>query len=337
MLRIHFRPEDLVRTRIAAAPDPLWEIALSLHRFQTQSGRRAHAGWYREARAALSGHRLGTALLDLSTLYPRAAYFPDFLTPPEAEEGLEHGLAAILAAPPARVRHELGRLVQVTDAPSAVFALVDKAAREDLVRVLRAYANAVIAPYRDRMQACVDAERSRLARAFLDGGTDSMLRSLPPVMRWRPPVLEVDYRQTRDLHLDGRGLLFIPSYFCWRTPVSLADPGLPPVLVYPVSRPDPRPSPDRNDAPLTALLGRTRAAVLNVVANGATNSELARAVSVSPATATHHTTVLRDAGLIESQRHANTVLHTLTPAGAALLRPHRRGPSRVARSTAEPC
>ncbi|UUU26339.1 ArsR/SmtB family transcription factor [Streptomyces sp. DSM 40750] len=330
MLRIHFGPEDLIRTRIAAAPDPLWEIASSLHRFQTQSGRRAYAGWYREARAALSDNRLGAAVLGLLTLFPRAAYFPDFLTPPEAGAGLEHGLAAILSTPPARVRHEIGRLVQVTDAPSAVFALVDKDARRELVRVLRAYNNAVIAPYRDRMQACVDAERGRLARAFLDGGTDSMLRSLPPITRWRPPVLEVDYCETRDLHLDGRGLLFIPSYFCWRTPVSLADPGLPPVLVYPVSRPDPRASADRSDAPLTALLGRTRAAVLNVVANGATNSELARAVSVSPATATHHTTVLRDAGLIESQRHANTVLHTLTPAGAALLRPHRRGPSPVA-------
>lgn len=330
MLRIHFRPEDLARTRFAAAPDPLWEIACSLHRLQTQSGRRAHAGWYREARAALSDHRLGTAVLGLFTLFPRAAYFPDFLTPPEAGSGLDHGLAAILDTPPTRVRHEIERLARATGAPPALFGLVDKEAREQLVRVLRSYDDAVIAPYRDRMQACVDAERARLARAFLDGGTDGMLRGLPPPMRWRPPVLEVDYCETRDLHLDGRGLLFVPSYFCWRTPVSLADPGLPPVLVYPVSRPDPRASPDRTEAPLTALLGRTRAAVLSVVADGATNSELARAVSVSPATATHHTTVLRDAGLIESQRQANTVLHTLTPAGAALLRPHRRGPSPVA-------
>jgi DNA-binding transcriptional ArsR family regulator len=41
---------------------------------------------------------------------------------------------------------------------------------------------------------------------------------------------------------------------------------------------------------------------------------------VTPTTASHHTNVLRDAGLITSHRHANTVLHTLTPLGAALLR-----------------
>jgi hypothetical protein len=41
---------------------------------------------------------------------------------------------------------------------------------------------------------------------------------------------------------------------------------------------------------------------------------------VSAANASHHTTVLRDSGLIASHRHANTVLHTLTPLGAALLR-----------------
>jgi DNA-binding transcriptional ArsR family regulator len=278
----------------------------------------------------VADHRLGTAVLGLFKLFPRASYFPDFLTPPEAQSGLGRGLAAILSTPPARVRHEIGRLAEATDAPAAVHSLVDRAAREELVRVLRAYDDAVIAPYRDRMQACVDAERARLARAFLSGGTDSMLRGLPPTMRWRPPVLEVDYCEARELHLDGRGLLFIPSYFCWRTPVSFADPGLPPVLVYPVSRPDAQTSPGRSDASLTALLGRTRAAVLSVVAHGVTNSELARAISVSPATATHHTTVLREAGLIESRRRANTVLHTLTPTGAALLRPDRRGRSPVA-------
>ena len=51
-----------------------------------------------------------------------------------------------------------------------------------------------------------------------------------------------------------------------------------------------------------------------------TTSELARFLGVSPATATHHTTVLRDAGLSTSRRLQNTVLHTLTPLGAAMLR-----------------
>ncbi|MGW0561714.1 hypothetical protein ACWDZ4_14150 [Streptomyces sp. NPDC003016] len=40
---------------------------------------------------------------------------------------------------------------------------------------------------------------------------------------WRPPVLEVDHPVGRDLQLEGRGLLLIPSYFCWRRPITLID------------------------------------------------------------------------------------------------------------------
>ncbi|CAM5243118.1 hypothetical protein SMICM304S_07027 [Streptomyces microflavus] len=39
MLRIHFTDADLARTRIATAPDPVWEIAVSLHRLQSRKGR----------------------------------------------------------------------------------------------------------------------------------------------------------------------------------------------------------------------------------------------------------------------------------------------------------
>jgi DNA-binding transcriptional ArsR family regulator len=133
--------------------------------------------------------------------------------------------------------------------------------------------------------------------------------------------------EARDLRLGGRGLRLVPSYFCWRSPVSLVDEEMPPVLIYPLQRSRPAAPARPADASLAALLGRTRAAALRSLALAATTSELARFLGVSPATATHHTTVLRDAGLITSLRSQNTVLHTLTPLGAAMLRPTRQGPS----------
>ena len=54
MLRIHFTEVDLARTRLASRPDPLWEIASSLHRFQTRRGRWAYAGWHRSAARRLT-------------------------------------------------------------------------------------------------------------------------------------------------------------------------------------------------------------------------------------------------------------------------------------------
>ncbi|MFK0284096.1 ArsR/SmtB family transcription factor [Streptomyces sp. NPDC090499] len=91
----------------------------------------------------------------------------------------------------------------------------------------------------------------------------------------------------------------------------------------PEPRPPARPSAGRGQgagASLTSLLGRTRATVLRAVAAGATTGELARVAGVSASSISQHTSVLREAGLITSQRQAASVLHTLTPLGASMLR-----------------
>ncbi|MFC8276838.1 ArsR/SmtB family transcription factor [Streptomyces sp. NPDC057271] len=320
MLRIHFTSADLTRVRLATRPDPLWEIVCSLHRLQTSQGRWAYADWHRTTRDALTNTPLGKAVRRLLVpVVPRAAYFPDFLTPHQAAEGLDEGLTAILDTPPTRVASEVRRLERTNGGPPWGGRLVESKARQELVKALRAYHDAVIAPYQDDIYARIAGERALRARVTVDTGVDGLLGGLTSAMRWCPPVLEVDYVEDRDLRLDGRGLRIIPSYFCWRTPIALADNALQPVLVYPLydSRP---PAPERpSDASLGALLGKTRAAALRTLALGATTTELAQQLGVSPATATHHTTVLRSAGLITTQRWQNTVLHTLTPVGAALL------------------
>ncbi|WNF31100.1 helix-turn-helix domain-containing protein [Streptomyces sp. C11-1] len=325
MLRVHFSDADLGRTQVAAAPDPLWEIATSLHRFQVRDGRWAYAQWHRSVRAHLGEKGLERAFRTvLLPLFPRAAYFPDFLTPVQAGQGLDAGLDAILATPPRRILEEVAILDRVVGAPSWAPRLAETQTRLELVRVLRAYHEVAIAPYSEHIQAHIDAERSARCRGLLDGGVEGMLAGLSSTMRWQRPVLHVEYPpEDRDLWLGGRGIKLVPSYFSWRAPTSLADPGLPPVLCYPVLREPPAPPPDTEGpaaAPLTALLGRARAAALCAVAAGATTGEIARAAGVSASSASRHATALRDAGLITSSRHAATVLHTLTPVGASVLR-----------------
>ncbi|GAB3963017.1 ArsR/SmtB family transcription factor [Plantactinospora veratri] len=141
-----------------------------------------------------------------------------------------------------------------------------------------------------------------------------------------------DYPADRELHLDGRGLLLVPSFFCARIPVTLLDPELPPVLVYPVDRlgglmpapgegagPVPATGGEAGRAALAALIGKTRARVLEVVGDGCSTGEVARRLNISAAAASQHTTVLRNAGLLVSHRDRNTVLHSLTPLGRAIL------------------
>ncbi|MFE2016888.1 ArsR family transcriptional regulator [Streptomyces sp. NPDC059499] len=338
MLRIHFTAADLARVRVAPSPDPLWEVCLSLHRLRAGQGRRPYAPWYRAARARLHESGLASSVRSLLLpLVPQAGYFPDFLTPAESADGLDAGLKGILATAPDRILDEVGRLSRNGGGPSWGARLAEQDARVQLTRTIRAYHDAVIAPYGDEIQARFEAERSARARTLLDAGIDGLLRTPGGGAEWKPPVLHVGYPVDRDLYLEGRGLRLIPSYFCWGSPVALADPELEPVLVYPLGHGSPRqplPGDQGPGEPLAALLGRTRAAVLRAAASrtGATTGELARVTGASASSASQHATALRNAGLLVSHRHAALVLHTLTPLGVSLLaadQPPDRIPGRL--------
>ncbi|MEV6316126.1 helix-turn-helix domain-containing protein [Streptomyces sp. NPDC051776] len=324
MLRIHFTGLDLARIRIAARPDALWESILSFHRLRDKRGASVFRQWRGETRTRLNGE---TRLL--ASLVPTRGYFPDFLTPPEGAIGVEPAIEALRETPDHRLHRDIRLLGKQRSRQAWVHALGegDTGAIGRLIGSLRSYHKAAIAPYWPHVRAQIEADRAARGRALLDGGADQLLTSLPPMMRWRSPVLEADYPVDRDLYLSGRGLLLQPSFFCRSTPVTYYDRELSPVLVYPVQHTEesaPSTAPVRSyaedPASLGKLVGHTRSAVLQTIGQGCTTSELARRVGVSAASASQHASVLREAGLVLTLRHGNAVLHTLTPLGAALLR-----------------
>ncbi|MFD4949694.1 ArsR/SmtB family transcription factor [Streptomyces sp. NPDC058239] len=316
MLRIHMSGVDLSKVRMATRPDALWETILSFHRLRDRRGSTVFGKWRTETRP-----RLNAEVRLLATVIPPRGYFPDFLTPSQGGSepyGIDAGIEALRDTPPRRIRAELALLgTENREAGRTPDGHAESLGR--LVGALRGYHRAAIEPYWPHIQASVEADRAVRGRALLDGGAEELLASLPPMIRWRTPVLEADYPVDRELHLDGRGLLLLPSYFCRVTPVVYRDPQLPPVLVYPVTH---------SRAPVFAepgpwlgrLLGNTRSTILRAIGNGCTTSELARRAGVSLASASQHACVLREAGLIHTLRHGSSVLHTLTPLGGSLLR-----------------
>ncbi|KXK59942.1 ArsR family transcriptional regulator [Micromonospora rosaria] len=331
MLKIVFSGEDILRTRVAPGADPVWELVLSLHALQERTPDPLTAGWRRTVVDRLRRSGEAERLRLLFALAPPRGYFPDFLTPYQSIEGFEAGLAAVRRTPGSVLGRDLALLAAGTELPDAAGPLArgEPAAVRELTDSMRRYGSLAINPYWASIQAVVEADRARRARALLDGGVEGLLTSLRPVVRWESGVLEIpDYPSHRELHLAGRGLLLVPSFFCVGTPVALLDPALPPVLVYPVDRLGTlvqRPGrgttagAGTGRSALAAMLGRTRAAVLEVTDAGCTTGELARRLHISPAAASQHTTVLRNAGLLISHRERNTVLHTLTPLGRAVL------------------
>ncbi|MFA7763288.1 ArsR/SmtB family transcription factor [Streptomyces sp. NRRL S-448] len=326
MLRIHFTGVDLARVRMAGRPDALWETILSFHRLRDRRDARLFGEWRTETRS-----RLNSETRTLGMLIPSRGYFPDFLTPVEGQYGWDVGLDALRGIRTERMRRELQLLAAGAPMTPRLREFMDGGDKQlpRLMGELRAYHRAAVEPYWTHIQAQIEAERAARGRALLDGGAAELLDSLPPMLRWRAPVLECDYPVDRDVRLRGRGLLLQPSFFCRRTAVTLHDPELPPVLVYPAaaqlaSAPAggeaARPVEEQRQRTLGKLVGHTRSVVLRAIGDGATTSELARRAGVSLASASQHACVMREAGLVTTLRRGNAVLHTVTPLGAALLK-----------------
>lgn len=94
-------------------------------------------------------------------------------------------------------------------------------------------------------------------------------------------------------------------------------------LVYPISQQYRWAHVATSGAGLDALMGHTRANVLRAIHIGQTTTQLGRSLNISAASASRHTAVLREAGLITSHRQLSAVLRTLTPLGTALLEQDR--------------
>lgn len=320
MLRIHFTPADLGRVRIAAEPDPLWETVLSMFRLRRRGPELAFGRWREHALRACD-----KAALEVLMPLVCGGYYPDFLTPAAACSGPAAGIEALRSTPTGQLRQEMAHLAAAGGPSPSWLGLLAEGDRETVDRVADAvgsHFDAVVAPFWTDARAHIEAERSRRSRALLDEGTEGLLRGFRPMMTWNPPVLSVEVPYEQTLHLDGRGLLLVPSYLSWGTPDVLRNPALPPVLVYPIEHDltlsaDVR-RPVRGSA-VAALIGRTRTSLLESLADGRTTSELARRVGVSAASVSQHTAVLREARLIRTSRAGKAVIHTITPLGRHLL------------------
>jgi DNA-binding transcriptional ArsR family regulator len=322
VLRIHFTGEDLAKVRLASRPDPLWETVLTLFRlrFHPTGTPLDLQRWRRDALG-----RSDRSTLELLMALTPGGYYPDFLTPFEASTGLEAGLDAVMSTGKERLRTEIGRLCRPDRRLPHTVQLLGRGDGEAMHRLghaLRTHHQTVVEPYWDKVLAHIEADRAMRSRAWLDGGCEGLLNSYRPMMRWQFPVLEVDFPVEQDLHLEGRGLLLVPSYFSSGMPDTLFDRTLEPVLVYPVQhdlklagQADPQASAEC----LAALIGSTRAWVLGAIEEGCTTTELARRVGVNTSSISQHTSVLRDARLIRTTRVGKAVLHTLTPLGESLL------------------
>ncbi|GLX02797.1 winged helix-turn-helix domain-containing protein [Microtetraspora sp. NBRC 16547] len=317
MLKILFTAADLTKVTVAEDANPMWELLLSTYRLRRPEGEPIFGRWRRASRAAVpdSGEMLMSAI-------PPYGYCPDFLTPSEART-VGEGISTMVEAPHEKLAGDIAELaVQSRRIPPWLRRIGDGEPRElrRLATALHDYFQRCIAPSWPAVQRTVASERRRMQSALDRGGPQLLLSTLHPDVTWQPPVLHVRFPVAQELHLGGRGLRLLPSFFAHGMPTTYKDPALPPVLVYSIGHArlgsDAEPGPS-----LAALLGHTRARVLMTIAITTCNtSSLAEMTAISIATASQHASVLRASGLITSTRCGKSQIHEITPLGLAVIR-----------------
>ncbi|HZE34365.1 MAG TPA: helix-turn-helix domain-containing protein [Actinoallomurus sp.] len=307
MLRLRFTAEDLLRVRFADRPAPLLELGMAVATYQRNDA--VFARWARRT-------RLPREALPLLELIPPNAAGPLFLDP--VSDGLEDGLDTVLSTPPGYARAELMRAARPT-AWTRGLAGRDRTAWRTLEDALRGAHDVVIARDRHRIHASFEADLAWRRMLLAEQGVGAALAGVYPGSRWSGTTLEVDVPEDSEHAPAGRGVTLLPSAFWTGRPMIGTHTDGSMLLLYPALTPLPLVDTEPGDA-LAALLGRTRAAILELLVEPRTTGALAAELGISAASASAHAKTLRGAGLIVTRRAGKAVSHVVTPLGVRLLR-----------------
>ncbi|MEV5081549.1 DUF5937 family protein [Streptomyces sp. NPDC093064] len=320
--RLHFGDDDLMRCRFAVSP--LWETQEAVRTLRRPDRHGYHPHWLRRIREAARG-------LDLAPLWllmPRRGHSPDFLGPPPIGPAavFEDEIAQVRAADPGEAREDLARAL--ADTPGALESSRGRAMLADPGRAVRELADqleaawhALVEPEWPRLRALLEADVAFHSRRLAEVGLGALLPELDRRLSWDARTLTVDWPGEHGRHLDGQGLVLMPSVFSWPDVISGFDPPWQPTLVYPARGLGglwARRGAEAGEA-LVRLLGRGRAAVLAALTDPASTTALAHRLGLAPSSVSAHLTVLRDAGLLTSRRYGHQVLYERTPLGMALV------------------
>ncbi|MGP4003520.1 winged helix-turn-helix domain-containing protein [Streptomyces sp. 8N706] len=314
---------------MAQAPRPFLEVGMALWMLRQPACTARFDAWQREA-----FKQLAPPIRKLAAQHPQIGHSPDFVWTPTSAETPRDALEIVSAVPLRQVQDLVTRLARRNQkAPDWKRRLCeDRGALAQYNGMLHSVHEQVIKPYWPKIDKLASAERAQHMQRLTEGGVDSMLAGLDPRrIRWSPPVLELAFPGQLDVHLGGRGLLLIPTLFggdpfLGVDPFNVEDTEPQRWLSFSIHRGEQPlttqgPAPSGAPQSLSALLGRTRAAVLCAIAEhpNCNTTQLARRVAIATASASEHATVLRSAGLTAAARHHNMMLHTLTAAGHSLL------------------
>jgi DNA-binding transcriptional ArsR family regulator len=298
----------------------MWELVRSLQALNDPASAALHLPWLR----TLSGRLDGLDLRPAVALVPTRGFSPDFLTPaPTSPLGdIAEGLAELRATTAEQVRRDMVFFERSHGRMPIVDPWNEHPRREvtRLAGTLEAFWARAIEPSWPRIRALLDADLAHRARRLTEGGPAGLFAELHRDVGWHGDRLTVDIPFTDTVHLDGRGLLLIPSVFLWERPAAITEPPWQPTLLYPARGIATLWDAGEARTPegLARVIGDARARLLQRLDAPRSTTELARLTGLTPGGASQHLTALRGAGLVTSRREGRLVLYVRTPLADAL-------------------
>ncbi|BCJ39560.1 transcriptional regulator [Actinoplanes ianthinogenes] len=277
--------------------------------------------------------------------------------PAVARPSLDDELAVIAATPLDQVVEQVtAGWVGSAPPPVARFVSAPEVALAVLIAEIREYHATAIAPLWSRLRAAAEAEIATRVRVAAERSPRTMVSGLHPMLGWDGSALLLKYLdKSGEWSAAGLEMTLLPTAFAGPHLYAMTGSTTPdPRPASPGPRPqagsttpDPRPvstgprpqagsaggralwyapagygnlwsPPPPPAAALSALLGPTRAAVLTLLTTPASTGEVAALLNLAPATASHHLTTLRDAGLITPERTGRRLRYHRTHLGNQL-------------------
>jgi DNA-binding transcriptional ArsR family regulator len=185
---------------------------------------------------------------------------------------------------------------------------------------LTAYWRQVLEPLWERIDAIVGADIARIAAVVATDGLGRAIGQVHDGITFGDDeVIRVELPGTElSVAGKGNGVWFVPSVFRW--PGVAVDPRGPVISYAAHGAGLVWESCDQGDGSrLSALLGRSRAAILQQLDIPRSTTVLAARLRLAPGTVSDHLSVLSSSGLLTARRDGRRVLYSRTGLGSALL------------------
>jgi len=329
VVRIRLAGTALARVRFAISP--VFETVLAVEALRRPGAHAVHQPWLSWAR-----HRLRELpdVLDLGLLLALLddEAKPSYLMPipDDRMPDLDTELRRMRSTPSGQVHRDLQRRQRALAKPLRKLRDEPRAGLARLVATIRAVHDGLLKPYWPRIVRLLEADIAVRASALAAEGSEAVFAGLHRDIDWADGelVLQAGRRPDRLTVVDvaGHGLILSPSVFAWPYTWTETRPARAGIVRYPArgiatvweSRPA---APDA----MAALIGRTRAELLELLAAPATTGDLADRLGVTAGAVSQHLNVLRAAGLVATRRDGRAVIHLRTMRGDALVHQEHQG------------